>query len=55
MAATSRIQNSAFSQVVKILFIQAPKVGKFLVADDLVCESEAWLCVVQLIRKQSFS
>jgi hypothetical protein len=53
-AATSRFQNSTFSQVVKMLFIQTTEVGKFLVADDLACESETWLYVVQLICKQSF-
>jgi hypothetical protein len=46
MAATSRFQNSTFSQVMKMLFIQTPKVGRFPVADDLACESKTWLCVI---------
>jgi hypothetical protein len=37
-----------------MLFIQNTEVWRFLVADDLACESETWLCVVQLIRKQYF-
>jgi hypothetical protein len=39
-ASPVRFQNSKFSQVVKMLFIQTPKVGKFLAADDLARESE---------------
>jgi hypothetical protein len=55
MTFSARFQNSTFSQVVKILLFKPLTSENSLLAEDLACESETWLCVVQLIYKQSFS
>jgi hypothetical protein len=38
------IPNSTISQIVKILYIQTPKVGRFLLANDRVWEQDLALC-----------
>jgi hypothetical protein len=53
-AKISRFQSWTFPQVVKMLFTQTPKSADSQWPTTW-CESETWLCVVQLIRKQSCS
>jgi hypothetical protein len=52
--ASIGFQSATLPQIAKMLFTQTREVGRFLMADDVACESEPWLCAVQLIRKQSF-